>query len=407
MPEIKCVLCGGTEFTKEEELFICKQCEAKYTLDEVKKLMTDISLESPKNDSAEIEKVIKNAMNTFDQNNYTESYRLFSEVLNMDPDNPTALLYRGLSAAWQTTVANSRYKEATVSAATAVKNASIKLPGDKYVAFLSDTCIKLGHLSLAMYNLADIYVLNCKNKIPGYGISGALIKSNTMSGVQNTATAFKLNVFTSNSEMIDVLHDAVKPDLPYSNDFHSNLFTYLTNAGKKLSGAGDDFIYGYKLINTILEILDTVNITTDNPDSDNLQRIFVSKLLNSSDLNTDERWNAVAKWANRYGIVRTQPTAVRTGGSTQKSGCYVATAVYGSYDCPEVWTLRRYRDNTLTQTWYGRVFIKTYYAISPTLVKWFGDTKWFKKMWQGKLDRMVRRLNDEGVENTPYEDKQW
>ena len=31
-------------------------------------------------------------------------------------------------------------------------------------------------------------------------------------------------------------------------------------------------------------------------------------------------------------------------------GCYVATAVYGSYDCPEVWTLRRYRDYTLAAT---------------------------------------------------------
>ncbi|NLX93020.1 MAG: hypothetical protein GXZ02_03995, partial [Clostridiales bacterium] len=38
-------------------------------------------------------------------------------------------------------------------------------------------------------------------------------------------------------------------------------------------------------------------------------------------------------------------------------GCYVATAVYGSYDCPQVWTLRRYRDYTLAETWYGRAFI--------------------------------------------------
>ena len=88
-------------------------------------------------------------------------------------------------------------------------------------------------------------------------------------------------------------------------------------------------------------------------------------------------------------------------------GCYVATCVYGSYDCPEVWTLRRYRDNTLGSTWYGRAFIKLYYAISPTLVKWFGHTKWFKKMWKGKLDKMVRNLQDKGVENTPYEDKKW
>jgi len=88
-------------------------------------------------------------------------------------------------------------------------------------------------------------------------------------------------------------------------------------------------------------------------------------------------------------------------------GCYIATCVYGSYDCPQVWTLRRYRDDTLGSTWYGRMFIRTYYAISPTLVKWFGHTKWFKKMWKGKLDRMVAKLNATGVEATVYQDKIW
>ena len=91
----------------------------------------------------------------------------------------------------------------------------------------------------------------------------------------------------------------------------------------------------------------------------------------------------------------------------KRDGCYVATAVYGSYDCPEVWTLRRFRDDTLAETWYGRAFVRTYYAISPTLVKWFGDTQWFKKMWRGKLDRMVARLQEKGVQNTPYQDKEW
>ena len=85
-------------------------------------------------------------------------------------------------------------------------------------------------------------------------------------------------------------------------------------------------------------------------------------------------------------------------------GCYVATCVYGSYDCPEVWILRRYRDNDLAGTWYGRLFIKTYYAISPTLVKWFGKTNWFKKMWKPKLDKMVKNLQEKGYESTPYVD---
>ena len=69
--------------------------------------------------------------------------------------------------------------------------------------------------------------------------------------------------------------------------------------------------------------------------------------------------------------------------------------------------MRRYRDDTLAKTWYGRAFVRTYYAVSPTLVKWFGETAWFKKLWRGKLDNMVKRLNAEGYEDTPYRVKNW
>lgn len=100
-------------------------------------------------------------------------------------------------------------------------------------------------------------------------------------------------------------------------------------------------------------------------------------------------------------------SAVSTPVNTSSGGCYVATCVYGSYDCPQVWTLRRYRDYTLAETWYGRAFIRLYYAVSPTIVKWFGNTKWFKKMWKGKLDRMVKNLQSNGIEDTPYADIEW
>lgn len=108
----------------------------------------------------------------------------------------------------------------------------------------------------------------------------------------------------------------------------------------------------------------------------------------------------------------------RTGGSNpgfmggynhnnSTSGCYVATCVYGSYDCPQVWTLRRFRDNTLAKSILGRAFIRTYYAVSPTIVRWFGKTQWFQKFWRNRLDVLVQRLQDDGVEDTPYQDRQW
>ena len=56
----------------------------------------------------------------------------------------------------------------------------------------------------------------------------------------------------------------------------------------------------------------------------------------------------------------------------KNGGCYVATAVYGSYNCPQVWILRKYRDFYLAKKKYGLFFIKFYYLVSPKLVKLFG-----------------------------------
>lgn len=88
----------------------------------------------------------------------------------------------------------------------------------------------------------------------------------------------------------------------------------------------------------------------------------------------------------------------------KKGGCYVATCVYGSYDCPPVWTLRRFRDFSLAETWYGRVFIRLYYTVSPIFVKWFGNNLCFKRIWRHILDKMVIRLQNKGYVSTPYDD---
>ena len=89
----------------------------------------------------------------------------------------------------------------------------------------------------------------------------------------------------------------------------------------------------------------------------------------------------------------------------KKKGCYIATAVYGSYNCPEVWVLRRYRDNDLDSNPFGKLFIKFYYALSPTVVKLFGKSKWFNSFWRKRLDKKVARLKAKGYEDTPYNDK--
>ena len=95
------------------------------------------------------------------------------------------------------------------------------------------------------------------------------------------------------------------------------------------------------------------------------------------------------------------PARARRGA---KGGCYIATAVYGSYDCPQVWTLRRFRDLKLSASFLGRTFIKIYYFVSPALVKVFGKNKLFKHFWKNILDKIVQSLQNKGYSNLPYKD---
>lgn len=90
--------------------------------------------------------------------------------------------------------------------------------------------------------------------------------------------------------------------------------------------------------------------------------------------------------------------------SSSGKGCYIATAVYGSYNCPEVWTLRRYRDYKLASTWGGRIFIKLYYKFSPLLIRCFGHSEWFVIFWRRYLDKMVVHLRKCGFSADRYND---
>lgn len=76
----------------------------------------------------------------------------------------------------------------------------------------------------------------------------------------------------------------------------------------------------------------------------------------------------------------------------KKEGCYIATAVYGSYDAPEVRVLRRFRDERLKKTAAGRWFIRTYYRLSPPLAEKLRNAGRINRLVRRALDCWVRRL---------------
>ena len=105
-----------------------------------------------------------------------------------------------------------------------------------------------------------------------------------------------------------------------------------------------------------------------------------------------------------YETARRNSRRSSTSGSSS-DGCYIATAVYGSYDCPEVWTLRRFRDEYLKGSVFGRLFVRFYYAVSPGLVRRVGGRDFFRKPVKRVLDQFVIHLKNKGYQDTPYDDR--
>lgn len=133
--------------------------------------------------------------------------------------------------------------------------------------------------------------------------------------------------------------------------------------------------------------------------------------LGSDDFNNAERtWNDAQQRGQEYMRERVAETRRAMGlqpdpaPANKQSGCYIATAVYGSYDCEEVWVLRRWRDSVLAHSTAGRAFIRLYYATSPRIVDSIGQRAWFRATTKLPLDRFVVALRRAGFSSRPYSD---
>lgn len=95
----------------------------------------------------------------------------------------------------------------------------------------------------------------------------------------------------------------------------------------------------------------------------------------------------------RDGIVPKQQNG--SSSSVSGGGCYIAIAVYGSYNASEVMTLRRFRDEVLMDHWWGRTFVKIYYALSPSIANKLKNADRINSIVRTQLDVFVKYLREE------------
>lgn len=422
MKKIVCEMCGSNDLIKKDNVYVCESCGTKYSVAEAKKMMiegkVDVSGSKVKVDEKDkIKNFLMMANNAYDADNKKEAENYCNKIIEIEPENSEAWLLKGKAAGWQSSLANIRFDETINAFQKAINYADEK----KKKEVTKDAVDEITNLCDALVTLA------CNN----YADSGTVNSANTILSavatmIKTTVTFLaKCKVKTNdiNAEIADKINCAC---VAAYKEIYSD---YMGRDGHPSDYAFETYASRLKSLIALEEFV--VNLSDNDDENDIIvykNLIIYTEALESACSYKYEVNNGYGsyvvdtKWKDEYKqslidkimeyhekIHELDPNYVIPArpNISKQGGCYVATCVYGSYDCPQVWTLRRFRDYTLAETWYGRLFIHTYYAISPTIVKLFGNTKWFKKIWKGKLDKLVTKLQNEGVENTPYQDRKW
>lgn len=87
------------------------------------------------------------------------------------------------------------------------------------------------------------------------------------------------------------------------------------------------------------------------------------------------------------------------------NGCFIATAAYGTPVAYEVNELRWFRDTYLQERKFGRLFITTYYKLSPPIANLIAERPLLKKAVRGSLKPIinyVRKLNNQKPQSSDW-----
>lgn len=344
MKPLTCEMCGSTNLLKQDGVFVCQSCGTKYSVEEAKKMMVEgtVNVEGTVkiDTSSELQNLYEIARRAKDSDNAENAEKYYDMILVKDPTSWEATFYVVYFKAMGCKIAE------IWSAGSSVNN--VIEPTVNLIAKIQDEQEQLNILGEVSARLSIIADMLYNAATSHYNSIDIQIQSDYVQEfVNNVAVATQIQYTFG-----DIL-EAV---------FGSKYATISCQNWQEAVGKHSEY----------------VKYLADKEGNKQIISTYVEK------------------------IRKIQPDYQAPEISTV--GCYIATAVYGSYDCPEVWTLRRFRDYTLAETWYGRLFIKTYYAISPTLVKWFGQADWFKSIFRTPLEKLVCRLNKRGFENTPYND---
>lgn len=269
-----------------------------------------------------------------------------------------------------------------------LKNFGSKIPNLGYAINLVNTCKPiLSKIKLQLGENDDRYI-----KISGNVASSSW--ENLVIFLAEEKKIFNFLLHSSDSTAFDVytiLSKRREQNSPYNRDNFIEILAIATSLSLK-----GPTIWGSGILSTVLCDGGGTNIAVAK--SNFLSVIQESKDLMQSiaefdmDSETRGRYSEMTELVeNLYETISNLSISEPPKPAEPKSGCYIATMAYGDYDHPQVLILRNFRDSTLTKYLFGRLFIKFYYRISPTLVRYLQSNQSIKSWSRRILDTLIKK----------------
>lgn len=357
---VKCPNCGASiQLDNERTEGFCSYCGSKI---EVQEAINLIKIDK----SGDLQNFLNLAKSAIEGNNGKEALDYANKALELDSSNGEAWFLKMQAVALTAVLGDLKCNEIVTTGKKAIQFFSDEKMRTEVYAFFLGKC--LDDLKFCMSQLQDTKAIK--------DLYDANVAVNAFKATENTLASDSIAdmILTQENSILN-LRFSVPNDLIASDESLSQLTTEVAK----------QWVYYQNSIN------DRFNVYGSYMNPEALERYKQNLSLIKEGLPEDKK-NSVDE---------------SSLSNESKGPCYIATSVYGSYDCPEVWTLRRFRDFKLAESVLGRAFIKLYYSTSPTLVKWFGKTLFFKKTFKPILDKLVYILQHKGVESTPYKDREW
>lgn len=336
--DLKCPSCSEiTSIDLTKPFSFCSNCGAKI---ELARVMPDVS----KDKENELANVVKLAETALAAGNFAELLTYANRILEIDGGNPVGWEYKMKAVYGTATLGDLKCREIITCGGRAIEANPDPVYAIKIFSFFLSAC--LSHLKFCMQQLQDVE--NIK-RLYQAECSLHMMK----------ATELTLAKDVTADCVIRQRDDILSLRLHVPNQLLAENPVLAQQAGE----VAKQFAYVQNALNDRFNVYGT---------------------------NFNE--TALADWRNQLnkiqeGLPQEKQAEIEAGtnmSAEKKSGCYIATAVYGSYSAPEVIYLRMYRDQCLKTSVLGRTFIRLYYTISPSIAK--------QMLGHEKINLFVRRV---------------